>query len=196
MRFAGVPRSILLLLPTFALACAQSSPSAPEQIHEAAPGPQAAAEPSVDAAAEPSAAKLEEEAKPATADMPARAPAPAPGGGEPPSADADRSQSRLDIAVPSINGGLNRDIIRRIATDHADEIRECHGRALASMPELLGKLVVEVELDADGNVKKAKIGEDSSLNHRDVESCVIALIEGWSFRDAGGKGSAALSFEF
>ena len=135
---------------------------------------------------------IEEAAK----NQPTASPAPAPIGGHPPGTEVDRSQSRLDIAVPSINGGLNRDIIRRIASDHADEIRECHGRALASMPDLAGTLLVEVELDADGNVSEAKLGDDSSLRHRDVESCVLALIEGWSFPDAGGKGTASLSFAF
>ncbi len=190
MRFAGGSRSILLLL-ALAPACASPSSSAsggaPEAKAEAAP---------VDAAAERRTEQAElmtEQAKPADAE-----PAPSPIGGQPPTqpGGAARSQSRLDIAVPSINGGLNRDIIRRIASDHEIDIRECHGRALASMPELAGKLVVEIELDAAGNVTDAKIGEDSSLQHRDVETCVLALIEGWSFADAGGKGSASLSFGF
>lgn len=210
MRIVGL-RSILPLLPTLvlaqALACMASNPTAPEQTRDAVAPPGAAESPaSAPAPMEPElpnpeAASVESQQLRSTdarknsmdsMDSMVAAPPSAPlrDGGE-----ADR-QSRLDIAVPAINGGLNRDIIRRIASDHADDIRDCHGRALASLPDLAGKLVVHVELDADGEVRKAKIGDDSSLHNRDVESCVLALIEGWSFADAGGKGSADLSFEF
>lgn len=202
MRSSGDLRS-LLLLPVLLLACDKAPTSAappPVGGSEPAAAPTAAAEvaaeaPEEEARRDPAEARAAEDADAQSAKMDAPRPSPAPEPAPAPGT-ADRSQSRLDIAVPSINGGLNRDIIRRIATDHADDIRECHGRALASMPDLVGKLVVEVDLDADGNVTKAKLARESSLQNRDVESCVIALIEGWSFREAGGKGSAALSFEF
>lgn len=202
MRLVGL-RSILPLLPPLALACAAPNPSAPEQAKDAiAPSTaleQAAAGPAPSEPSQPSESiHAEPELESASAPAPARrAPADAgPPGAPSPGAEADRSQSRLDIAVPSINGGLNRDIIRRIASDHADDIRDCHGRALASLPNLAGKLVVHVELDANGEVREAKLGDDSSLHNRDVESCVLTLIEGWSFADAGGNGRAELVFAF
>jgi hypothetical protein len=211
MRIVGL-RSILPLLPTLvlaqALACMASNPTAPEQTRDAvappgaagthaeAPAPTEPALPNPEAAASTESQLRSTDARKSSMDatdsMVAAPPSAPPRDDD---AEADR-QSRLDIAVPAINGGLNRDIIRRIASDHADDIRDCHGRALASLPDLAGKLVVHVELDADGEVRKAKIGDDSSLHNRDVESCVLALIEGWSFADAGGKGSADLSFEF
>lgn len=126
---------------------------------------------------------------PSDAALPSPAPAPAPGGG------IERSQSRLDIAVPSINGGLNRDIIRRTASDHADDIRDCHGRALASVPGLDGKLVVELWLNERGQVTNAELTGDEALNSR-IGQCVVELIMGWSFADAGGEGSFKLAFDF
>lgn len=204
MRLVGL-RSFLPLLSTLPLACAAPSPGAPDQARDAAaptgalqqaatpiaPSDEIQAEPEA-GEAPPAEAEERKGSSMAADDALSPPPAPEPGGG----GGIDRSQSRLDIAVPSINGGLNRDIIRRIASDHADDIRDCHGRALASIPGLAGKLVVHVELDANGEVREAKLGEDSSLANRDVESCVLALIQGWSFSDAGGKGSADLAFEF
>lgn len=198
MRLVGL-RSILTLLPTLALACAAPSPGAPEQAQDAvapAAKEQAAAGPAVIEVIEVS--QPGTEAEPASeaaradsldADAPARSPAPTPEriGGE-----ADRSQSRLDIAVQSINGGLNRDIIRRIASTHADDIRDCHGRALASMPNLAGKLVVELWLDERGRVTNAEL--TGPMNDH-VGQCMVTLVMGWTFPDAG-EGSFELAFDF
>jgi outer membrane biosynthesis protein TonB len=191
---------LALLLPALALACASPSSSAPEQTGGAAPS--SAPDPSAPppGPSEPPLADPEraEEAKPAAADTPDSMDAPAPTSPALPAPaprDADRSQSRLDIAVPSINGGLNRDIIRRIASDHTDDIRDCHGRALASMPELAGKLVVELWLNESGRVTNAELTGDGPMTDR-VGQCVIETIMGWSFADAGGVGSFKLAFDF
>jgi hypothetical protein len=201
MRLVGLC-SILPPLATLALACAAPSPGSPEQAKDAVAPPAATEQASAAAApSEPPAAEAEEEAAPAEARKdsavlgpdaapPAPAPARAPSPG-----DADRSQSRLDIAVPSINGGLNRDIIRRIASTHADDIRDCHGRALASMPELAGQLVVELWTNERGRVTNAELTGDTAVTDR-VGQCVIELAMGWSFADAGGEGSFKLSLDF
>jgi hypothetical protein len=196
MRLVG-PRTILPLLPTLVLACAAPSPGALDQsqdaiapagvaAEEAAAGP-AANEPSQPETEAPdSAAREHSSAAPAPSSAPVRA----LDGGE-----ADRSQSRLDIAVPSINGGLNRDIIRRIASSHTDDLRDCHGRALASVPGLAGQLSVELTLDSRGRVTNAALTGDAALNDR-VGQCVVALAMGWTFPDAGGEGSFMLAIDF
>jgi hypothetical protein len=207
MRLVG-SRTILPLLPALALSCMASSPSAPERVGDAAaptaaaeqtaaaPAPGYPSEPSdvaPEAASPESAAVRKESPDAAPPPMPSRAPTPDPDG-----PTTTRSQSRLDIAVPSINGGLNRDIIRRIASDHADDIRDCHGRALASMPELTGELLVELWINERGRVTNAEVtGGDVSrdLNDR-VGECVIKLAMGWTFADAGGEGSFKLALDF
>jgi outer membrane biosynthesis protein TonB len=107
------------------------------------------------------------------------------------------SSSQLEIAIPMINGGLNRDIIRRTASDHADDVRGCHGRALAAMPGLAGTIVVALTIDADGHVSEAKLGETSTFASRDVEDCVLALAQSWEFpgQRGGEKTSVELAFE-
>jgi hypothetical protein len=192
----------LPLLPALALACASPSPSAPEQSGGTAPSsaPDQAAAPG---ASEPPRSDLEtsEDSKPtmATPDtmdaaMPESPSSPPPSAA--PSRDNPRSQSRLDIAVPSINGGLNRDIIRRTASDHSDDIRDCHGRALASVPNLAGKLVVELWVNERGRVTNAELTGDRALNDR-VGQCVVELVMGWTFPEAGGvDGSFKIEFAF
>jgi TonB family protein len=197
MRLLTGPR--LLLLPTLglALACASpksaDAPPAAEQsfmAREAKTEEEPSAMPDADPDAEPEAPTASSkragatEPADASASPPGMPPAPAPG-------------SSLVIAVPMLNGGLNRDIIRRTASDHADDIRSCHGRALAAMPELAGTIVVEMELDADGSVSEAELGESSAFTSREVEDCVLALVQGWQFPTPrkGERVSAELTFE-
>jgi hypothetical protein len=199
MRRLGL-RSVLpsLLLTALAFACKSATPSAPEQIGDT---PSPAPEQKADAAPprEPAPVDPEQtENKPTMAappDMDAAvhdAPSSPPPAARP---ETQRSQSRLDIAIPSINGGLNRDIIRRTASTHADDIRDCHGRALASLPDLGGKLIVELWLDERGRVTNAELTGDDVLTDR-IGQCVIALAMGWTFADAGGVGSFKLQLDF
>jgi outer membrane biosynthesis protein TonB len=185
-------RSALLLVPL--LACASPKPGAPEEARPAAEP--AAAEPVADAERAP-AAEREQKTKSADASAPSPKPArPTPAGGEAALDDAAAGPStHLDIAVPAINGGLNRDIIRRIASDHAADVRSCHARALAATPDLAGELLVEIELDDDGRVVEAQLADTSAFTQRDVANCVLALVAGWSFPDAGGEGRATLAFD-
>jgi hypothetical protein len=197
MQLVGL-RSLLPVLPTLALACAAPSPGTPEQTRDAATPPgaveQAAAAPAPGEPIQAEPAKESQSSSTRSRDDSSAAPPPtappAPIGGE-----ADRSQSRLDIAVPSINGGLNRDIIRRTASNHADDIRDCHGRALASMPELTGELTVELWIDDRGRVTNAELAGDDAMTTR-IGECVMELAIGWTFADAGGKGSFKLAFDF
>jgi outer membrane biosynthesis protein TonB len=193
MRLLGSRSISCTLLSTLALACAPSSPSAPEQtVQRAAPtAPERADAPPAPNEPEHETKQAIDEPMPdsaAAAEPMHNAPAPAP-------IESERSQSRLDIAVPSINGGLNRDIIRRIASSHADDIRDCHGRALASLPGLTGELVVELSIDERGRVTNASLDGDAAMTTR-LGECVMTLVMGWTFPDAGGKGSFELELDF
>ncbi|PRQ07713.1 AgmX/PglI C-terminal domain-containing protein [Enhygromyxa salina] len=199
MRSVTGPR--LLLLPTLGLALACASPkdaSAPE-------AEQASVDPAQGSPSEAAKAELAPSATPMAEPEPAMdAEAMGEGESKPLEAPAASRPSRdsftgqLEIQVPMINGGLNRDIIRRTASDHADDIRTCHGRALAATPGLAGTLVVALTIDADGSVSAAEVGERSAFASRDVEACVVALARGWQFPKPsdGERASVELAFDF
>ena len=115
--------------------------------------------------------------------------------------DVKASKSKLgelQVAVPAVGGGLGRDIIRRKVSDHLDEVRDCYGRGLEASADLGGALVIHVEIDGDGRVTETSLGEQNAVVNRQVQDCVLELVEGWSF-DAprgGDESSADLSFSF
>jgi outer membrane biosynthesis protein TonB len=195
MRLVTGPR--LLLLPTLGLALACASPKSADApaAERSFMAQQAKDDPSAPPVAE---RERDDEVETKTREEPS-AIAPSDERPTPPSTSKlpQPEGSSLVIAVPMINGGLDRDIIRRTASDHADDIQSCHGRALAAMPELAGIIVVKLALDPDGRVSEAELGESSAFTSREVEDCVLALVHGWQFPAPrkGERVSAELTFE-
>lgn len=104
--------------------------------------------------------------------------------------------SQLEIAEPMISGGLDRDLIRRKALDHEDEIKACHAKALVDNPELFGTLAIELKVDARGVVEDVELGPTSELGERELVDCVLEAVSGWSFvGEATSKASVELSFK-
>lgn len=104
--------------------------------------------------------------------------------------------SRLEIAEPMINGGLNRDIIRRKAQDHEDQIRACHARSLVGDPDLGGTVALELSVDERGVVKNVELADATDLADEDTVDCILELVSGWSFAgEATGKASVELRFD-
>lgn len=111
-------------------------------------------------------------------------PDPAPGGGE----DGPR------VAV--ISGGLDRDIIRRKAKDHASDVQGCVPKALAQNPALSELLSIELTIDAKGSVSEAQASEDSPFTLSEVERCVLELAKDWSFPPADNGEDTTATLEF
>lgn len=185
------PRSATLTLALLALApgCSSQSsapggapasnvqPEAPPESVEQAPAPASPIAPERE--------RDDDEAAPAAEEAAA---APAPAGGEARKAKDALAPSRLNIE-PMIDGGLDRDIIRRKAQDHEVELQACFDRS-----ERAGTVAVKLEVDARGVVKDVELGADSELDDREVVDCVLKLISGWSFAgEATGKATVSLS---
>jgi outer membrane biosynthesis protein TonB len=193
MRLMTGPRLVLLPTLTLAFACASPKSADAPQSAQAPPAGAARAEANDEApppSAQPEEAAAESEKKTRedqAADGQPRAASPIGG-----------SNNHLEISVPMINGGLNRDIIRRTASDHSDEILGCYGRALAAMPELAGTLVVALKIDDHGDVSEAELSKSSQLTSPEVEDCVLGLARGWQFERPSKAKQAdfELAFEF
>lgn len=202
MQIVRTPTSIAsTLLLTLPLACAAPKSSAPAA-EEAVAQPTVTADDREDGAP-PSA--------PSGRGMPEPEPAAAAGDGLADNVDADRparpamieeSKTKgelgpeLTLAVPALNGGLDRDIIRRKVSDQLDDLRSCYGRALAANPDLAGELVVRVELDGEGRVTKTALAKQNAMLDKQVQACALELIEGWELGapSDGEAASAELSF--
>lgn len=88
----------------------------------------------------------------------------------------------LEVGVTSESGdgGLDKDIIRRIVRAHISEIRACYNEGLGRDPALGGRLVAEFKVSGEGQVAALpKIA--TSIGDAEVDSCIADAIHGWRF---------------
>jgi hypothetical protein len=102
----------------------------------------------------------------------------APGAGAA-SAVGDLSNGQVSLGERSQSSLLQ--VVRR----YAPGIRYCYDHALKSAPDLQGKTVFRLRIEADGSVSGVEVIEDT-LRRDDVRDCATAQIRSWVFPAASG----------
>jgi TonB family protein len=106
----------------------------------------------------------------------------------------DRS---IDIGTgaPVILGSLDKEIIRRVIRDNIAQVRYCYEKELVREPGLAGKVGVKFVIGAQGMVQTAQVAE-TSLNNKNVESCVLTRVKSWVFPKPKGGGIVIVTYPF
>lgn len=86
----------------------------------------------------------------------------------------------------SIRGGMSRDAVKRVIDQHLDEVSYCYENALLSNPSIMGKVVFEWKILLSGKVGEVNI-KSSSINSRDIHSCIKSAIKTWQFPKPRGN---------
>jgi outer membrane biosynthesis protein TonB len=79
-----------------------------------------------------------------------------------------------------IQGGMSREMVKRIIDQHLEEITHCYETALMANPSIMGRIVFEWKIRMDGSVGQVRIVA-SSVNSHDVHNCIKAAIKSWQF---------------
>ena len=96
---------------------------------------------------------------------------------------------------PTIEGGLDREIIQRVVREHRREIRSCYESVLQRSPDLEGRVTINWVISPDGAVAAAQVG-NSTLNSEEVESCMVRRVRQWRFPEPRGGGTVRVNFPF
>jgi hypothetical protein len=92
-------------------------------------------------------------------------------------------------------GGLDREIIRRLAQRHRAELLACYEPVVARRPTLGGKLTIRYTIGASGDVRTAA-ARPSALRHAGVAGCLVEAIRGWRFPQVSSGSATAVSQRF
>lgn len=95
-------------------------------------------------------------------------------------------QSKITAENPEIEGELDEETVRKIALKNQASLKYCFQRAQMRNPELSGKIVVKLTIDADGNVSEIYV-EQSTIDDQEMVSCVLRMIRRWKFPATGGE---------
>lgn len=97
--------------------------------------------------------------------------------------------------TPVIYGSLDKEIIRRVVQENANQIRYCYERELTQSPGLYGKITMKWVIDGEGRVTKASVAE-TQMNNANVENCLARRIRGWNFPKPKGGGIVVVTYPF
>ena len=87
--------------------------------------------------------------------------------------------AKVDRSV-KIEGGMSREMVKRVIDQHLEEITYCYETALMSNPSILGRIVFEWKILMSGRVGEIRIVA-SSVNSHQIHDCIKTAIKSWQF---------------
>jgi TonB family protein len=98
-------------------------------------------------------------------------------------------------AKATVQGALDRDIIRRIVRAHINEVRSCYNAGLTKDPNLQGRVAVNFVIAGTGKVASAVV-QESTIKDQSVGNCIAKAVKRWSFPKPRGGGNVIVTYPF
>jgi hypothetical protein len=94
-----------------------------------------------------------------------------------------------------VRGSLDKEIIRRIIRRHINEVKFCYERELVKNSNLVGRVMIQFMIAANGNVATSAV-QASTVNNPPVEQCIAQAVRRWEFPKPQGGGIVMVSYPF
>jgi pSer/pThr/pTyr-binding forkhead associated (FHA) protein/outer membrane biosynthesis protein TonB len=94
----------------------------------------------------------------------------------------------------SIQGGMSREMVKRVIDQHLDEIQYCYESALLENSAIMGRIVYEWKILMSGQVGEVRI-VSSSVNSHVIHNCIKESIKTWQFPKPVGS-EVVVSYPF
>lgn len=98
-------------------------------------------------------------------------------------------------AASEVRGSIDKEEIRRVVQAHVSEVKRCYEQALARQPGLEGRVVLKFTIGKTGTVVATNV-QETSLNDRQVEQCMVAASLKWTFPKPKGEGMVTFTYPF
>lgn len=87
---------------------------------------------------------------------------------------------RVRMAKTTVDGTLDKDLLRGAFQAHLSEIRECYEKGLAKKPKLKGRVTIEFVIGGAGRVTSSSVAA-SRIDDDTVGTCVARAVKRWNF---------------
>ncbi len=109
------------------------------------------------------------------------------------------SKRDRDIAISGgdtkVIGALDRELVRKVIRDHADQVRYCYEQQLTLNPKLEGKVSLTWQINADGRASSTIIDRgNTTLANEEVARCIMSRIVTWEFPKPRGGGIGIVTY--
>ena len=79
-----------------------------------------------------------------------------------------------------VEGGMSREMVKRVIDQHLSDITFCYESALAGNPSIMGRVIFEWKILMNGRVGEVRIVA-SSINSHEIHDCIKRAIKTWQF---------------
>ena len=79
---------------------------------------------------------------------------------------------------PEVSGSVDKESIRRVIREHLVQVRHCYEKELKVKPGLAGKLVLQWEIGAGGQVLSSQVNRSVDPQ---VDACMLETLKTWRF---------------
>ena len=114
-------------------------------------------------------------------------------------ADAPTQKIWITMRVPGehpiILGSLDKQVIRQIVHEHANQIRYCYEHELTTTAGIAGKIAMKWVISGEGAVTQVRV-ESTTMGNAHVEGCLSEKIKTWIFPKPKGGGIVIVSYPF
>lgn len=100
--------------------------------------------------------------------------------GAPPSALRRASGPVVRAMPPSVEGALPVEVVRRIVLRNINQVSFCFGNATDGGPAPTGRVVLRMDIDAQGAVTASRV-EESTTAAPSVDACIATASRRWTF---------------
>lgn len=102
---------------------------------------------------------------------------------------------RVRQAKATVDGAMDKDIIRRIVRAHINEVRYCYNQGLTKDEELKGRVTIDFEIGLTGKVSDAEVTK-TTLDDEDVGTCIAKAVKRWKFPRPSGSDPVGVTYPF
>lgn len=99
----------------------------------------------------------------------------------------------IKLHRPEIIGSMDKRAIQKAVQRYKSDLDACYKNALSQNKDLKGDITFAWIISSAGNVTSAVIKE-STLNHKDLETCLIDKIKTWKFPASNDGGMAQVTY--
>ncbi|MEI7974152.1 MAG: AgmX/PglI C-terminal domain-containing protein, partial [Bdellovibrio sp.] len=97
--------------------------------------------------------------------------------------------------IESVEGGLDRESVRRTLAQYRKEIKTCYDRALVKKPRISGRVLYQWTITGSGFTSSAR-QLSSGLETLSLETCVLSIIEGIRWPESKNGSSTIVKYPF
>jgi hypothetical protein len=99
------------------------------------------------------------------------------------------------IGKATVQGSLDKDLIRRVVRAHINEVRYCYNQGLAKDPNLKGRVAIQFQIGATGKVPTSVVSE-TDVKDGSVTNCIAQAVRRWNFPKPEGGGTVIVTYPF